>query len=1219
MAEKSVRQYQEEIKTIRRQLVNADHVKAENLRTIEELRESQKLYTTLADNNPDWALWLDADDRLVYISASCQRVTGYEPEEFKKDPKLLFKIIHTDDREAFDEHLHFVHKAKTPTEEEFRIIRKDRKTRWISHVCQPVYDIEGRYAGVLSSNRDITETKTAAPASPEGSKFYRLIAENMGDVVWTTDLDLQMTYVSPSVSLLRGYPAGEALEQNLSDALTEASMKKFNEVWSEEMALEVPEKVFYNRSLILPLEFRCKDGSTVWTETRITALRDEDKRIVEILGVSRDITELRQTQENLIAEEAKLRHSEDQLKALLNAATESIFLMDSQGRVLFANEKTAQYLGTELETLLAEGEIEKFLNPDAAARLSESIREVLKNAKPVHFQEEISGRSISSSIYPAVDEDGRVSALAVFGLDITDRKNTDADLAESAKRLEEAKNETGRLESKLRKTEIEMGEIQNLLEEAENISRQFENKLKQTENQLLKNQKLLGDAEKKSAQLENQLRETQTRLSKNRNLLDASETKITRGELSLKQMENKLQESRDLLSETEQKVLRLENQLSEAQNRQQERDNLLSAAHGELTRGEDRFRKLENRLSALLDAATAAVFVIAADGRVLLANEASALHLDTDLSSLRSGRNIFDLLGDEPAGILKKYAAEVLKTGKPALYEDEQNGKVSANSLYPVAGPKGETGELAVFVADITEHKKSGRNIEENLRLARIVEDLTRSAELYRALFENNKMPVVLIDPTHSSIIEANEAAAVFCGQSKQELSGSKLVMITGLASREMTRQINALLTGTQEHISFKYQQADGSEREYKLSGTPVNMDGKTLLYGTISETTERESGDHDRHGKHNTDILEILAEDIARDFNNLMTVVQGNIDVALFALPEGDATLESLHDAQNAVEKTREMTSRLASLSTAQQMIRKPQHIGTLLSAAAQDIPQESRIELILDLPDDLWPVEVAPDKVRHCFGHLVDNARRAMPEGGTLIIRAVNEEITEASALPLAEGPYLKISLEDTGTGIAAENMSKIFDPYFSTEPAGQNRGLGLAICHAVFKKHGGYITVHSGEGRGATFIVYLPASPDAVVEEQPDPGEAPSEPKRVLVMDDHEEIRKILSAYIHRLGFDPISVSDGATALKTYREALEEGSAFAAVLMETSVKQGLGGKATLDRLKNIDPDVSAIAIVSGDGQHTIREHLDSGFKGVLGKPFRLEEMKKILDELI
>jgi len=209
----------------------------------------------------------------------------------------------------------------------------------------------------------------------------------MGDVVWTSNLDLQMTYVSPSVSLLRGYPAGEAVMQNLSDALTEDSMKQFNKVWSEEMAQETPGKVFYNRSLILPLEFLCKDGSTIWTETRITPVRDEDDEITEILGVSRDITELRLAQAKLTAEESKLRQSENQLKALLNAATESIYLMDTEGRVLFANEKTAQYLGTKLETLLAEGDMEKFMQPDAAARLSDNIKQVLKSASPLHFQE----------------------------------------------------------------------------------------------------------------------------------------------------------------------------------------------------------------------------------------------------------------------------------------------------------------------------------------------------------------------------------------------------------------------------------------------------------------------------------------------------------------------------------------------------------------------------------------------------------------------------------------------------------------------------------------------------------------------------------------------------------------------------------------------------------------------------------------------------------------
>jgi PAS domain S-box-containing protein len=1237
MAEKSVRQYQEEIKTIRRQLVNADHIKAENLRMIEELRENQKLYTVLADNNPDWVLWLDPDDRLVYISPACRRLTGYEPEEFKKDMKLLFKIIHPDDREAFDEHLRFVHKSKGHAEEEFRIIRKDRKTRWISHICQSVYDIEGRFAGVLSSNRDITETRNEQPAFPESTKFYRLIAENMGDVVWTMNLDLQMTYVSPSVSLLRGYPAQEALEQNLGDALTEASLKKFNEVWTEEMAQETPGKVFYNRSLILPLEFQCKDGSAIWTETRITPLRDEDKRIVEILGVSRDITELRQAQENLISEEAKLRQSESRLKALLNAATESIFLMDSKGRVLFANEKTAQYLGTRLETLLAEGDVEKYLKPEAAAKLREHIQQVHKSAKPVHFQQDLPDRIISSSIYPAIGEDGSVSALAVFSLDITDRRNSDAELAESAKLLKDAQSESSRLESRLRKTEIEMGEIQNLLEEAENISKQFEDKLKQTENRLLDNQILLAEAQKKSTQLESRLRETQTRLSENRNMLDANESRLTKGEINLKQVENKLHENRNMLSEAEKKIRQLESQLSQEQDRLRERENQLGTTADKLKLSESRLRQAEaslaegdyasrlteNRLRALADAVTEAIFLVNEDGRTHLANEAAAACLGTDMPSLQAGQSIFDLLPKQAVEKYKKYAATVLQTGRPAQYEDELNDRMFLNSLYPVTSPEDRAVQVAVFAMDITERRRTAQSIEENLRLSAALEGLTQSEARYRDLFENNNMPVLLIDPSGASIIEANDAAVSFSGLSRQELYGKKLPDFTGLSSRETVRQINAVLTGKSRHVDLKYKLADGSVRDVELFGAPAQSDGKTMLYATLYDITGRGLTGQSAPAQQKTDTgmqaLEILAEDIAREFNNLMTVVQGNIDIALFALPESDDAGQSLQYAQDALEKTRELSGRLISLSGVEETEHKPRRIRNILSEAAEGVTDACGIELILDLPYDLWPAEADPEKIRHCFAHLVDNAREAMPEGGTLIIRAENVEITHNAAVPLAEGPYLKINFEDTGTGIAADHVNKIFDPYFSTAKTGKNRGLGLAICHAVFKKHGGYITVNSGEGRGATFIVYLPAAPGAVVEDQPPFGNDSPQPKRILVMDDHEEIRKVLEAYIKKLGFDATSVSDGITALQVYQEALEEGDAFNAVLMELSVKQGLGGRETLARLKNFDPDVKAVAILSDEGHPGAREYLDSGFKGVLGKPFRLEEMKKILSELV
>ncbi len=1297
MVEKSSRQYQEEIKTIRRQLVNADQLKAENLRTIEELREDQKMYLALAENNPDWMFWLDADDRLVYISPSCRRLTGYEPEDFKKDAKLLFKIIHPDDRPAFDEHLRFVNKSKSHAEEEFRIIRKDKKTRWISHACQPVYDTEGQYAGVLSSNRDITEIKSTGPVSPEGGKFYRLVAENMGDVVWTTDLNLQMTYVSPSVSLLRGYPAEEAMQQNLRDALTEASLQKFNEVWSAELAQERPGKVFYNRSLILQLEFKCKDGSTIWTESRITPLRDDDKKIIEILGVSRDITELKQTQENLIADEIKLKQSESQLKALLNAATESIFLMDKDGRILFANEKTAHHLGTDLETLLKEGDINKYLLPDAAVNLRQYILQVQKTGKPVHFQEDLLGRTISSSIYPAVGEDGNVSALAVFSLDITDRKNSDAAVVESQRRFAEAESKSQLLEAQLRKTETQLQEIQNLFGEAENMSKQFENQLHKTEAQLRESRNLISEAENKSRQFETQLRKTEVQLRENQSRLSDAEKKLSQNESRLQQTENRLMEGG-------------------YQNRQN-----------------------ENQLKAILNAATETIFLMDMEGKVLYANEMTAERLGTDLQTLLASRSIFEFLPPNVAEKRKKFVTSVQKTGQPLQFEDERKGRTILNSLYPITNDDGKVTQLAVFGVDITDRKTAEIAVEESRRLtaeanrmfrqvidsipARVfwkdqnsvylgsnllfardagkddleslignkdqnlawqkrakqyrqddleimttgkpkvnyeelltlpdgkqswfkktkvpltdidgriigvlgvydditeqkvaVENLAESEKRYRSLFENNHMAMLLIDPVNGMITDANAAALDYSGWSREELLHRKLSDITTLSTREMTRQMNIALTQKRKNFIFKYKRADGSIRDVEVFSGPLQFRGKTFLYAMLYDITDRIQMEAALRQTEKLDSLGILAGGIAHDFNNLMTVVQGNIDVALLTLPEEDVACQSLHAAQSAVEKTRDITSRLITFSRGGTPMVKVCRIENLLGDAARGSLKSSPVELILDIPGDLWPADVDQHQIKQCFSHLADNAGEAMPDGGTLIIRAENTDITEADALPLAEGPYLKIIFEDSGTGISGEHITKIFDPYFSTKPMGRDKGmgLGLAVCHSVLKKHGGYISVNSEEGRGATFTLYLPAKPGSVVEEEPAVIESTPPIKRILIMDDNEEIRKILEIYIERLGYDAAGVADGQKAIQTYKEAQEAGDAFSAVFMEISVKQGLGGKATLAKLKNIDPDVKAVAILSENDSRT-QDFLDLGFEDVLGKPFRLEDMKKVLN---
>ena len=499
------------------------------------------------------------------------------------------------------------------------------------------------------------------------------------------------------------------------------------------------------------------------------------------------------------------------------------------------------------------------------------------------------------------------------------------------------------------------------------------------------------------------------------------------------------------------------------------------------------------------------------------------------------------------------------------------------------------------------------------------VESLAESEKLYRSLFEDNHMAMLLVDPETGNIADANASASTYYGWSREELMSKKISEINTMSAREVAKQMKLALAQKRNHFIFKHKRADGSIRDVEVFSGPLQFHAKSFLYSMIYDITDRVQMEGALQQAEKLDSLGILAGGIAHDFNNLMTVVQGNIDVALLTLPEEDVACQSLHAAQNAVEKTRDITSRLITFSRGGTPMVKVCRMENLLGDTARNSLKSSPVELILDLPGDLWPAEVDQSQIKQCFAHLVENAREAMPDGGTLIIRAENADISEADSLPLAEGPYLKIIFEDNGTGISGEHIARIFDPYYSTKPMGKDKGmgLGLAVSHSVLKKHGGYITVNSEEGRGATFTLYLPAKPGSVVEEEPAVIESAPPTKRILIMDDNEDIRKILEMYIEKLGFDVTGVTEGQHAIRAFKEAQEENDPFSAVFMEISVKQGLGGKATLAKLKNIDPDVKSVAILS-ENDSRIQDFLDLGFADVLGKPFRLEDMKKVLNSI-
>ncbi|NWJ98396.1 MAG: response regulator [Chloroflexi bacterium] len=249
----------------------------------------------------------------------------------------------------------------------------------------------------------------------------------------------------------------------------------------------------------------------------------------------------------------------------------------------------------------------------------------------------------------------------------------------------------------------------------------------------------------------------------------------------------------------------------------------------------------------------------------------------------------------------------------------------------------------------------------------------------------------------------------------------------------------------------------------------------------------------------------------------------------------------------------------------------------------------------------------------------NLVINAVQAMSESGHLHISGENVHLPPDHALAglLAERNYVRLSVQDNGQGIALQNLTKIFDPYFTTKEQGS--GLGLAVCYSVIKKHDGLITVESTVGSGTTFQVYLPAT--YVETEETPRSEAETSLKsdkgRLLIMDDEPSLRRAMQRLITRLGYQVEVAEDGQKAIEIYQKARAIGQPFDLVLLDLMVPGGMGGKETIAQLRELDPQVKAIVSSGYSNDPVMANYTEYGFLGVLPKPYTLEELRYLINK--
>lgn len=391
-----------------------------------------------------------------------------------------------------------------------------------------------------------------------------------------------------------------------------------------------------------------------------------------------------------------------------------------------------------------------------------------------------------------------------------------------------------------------------------------------------------------------------------------------------------------------------------------------------------------------------------------------------------------------------------------------------------------------------------------------------------------------------------------------------------------------------------------------------------------IRDITERKSIEDERK-KMEEDLLKgqkleslgIFAGGIAHDFNNLLTGILGNISIARMDTSlkkEVDATLLK---AETACMRAKDLTQQLRTFSKGGTPNKKTVSIVDLLKETTSFALSGSSVKPLFIIPENIWFADMDEGQISQVIHNIIRNADEAMYKGGIIKICVENITYDEDGTLSLKKGNYLKVSILDQGEGIPENQLSKIFDPYFTTKESGS--GLGLATSYSIIKNHDGLITVESDFGVGTWFNIYLPASRGKIITKKGE-DKIPITPKgKILVMDDEEYVRDVAGQMLTKIGHDVEYAKDGSEALELYKKARESGKPFDAVILDLTVRGGMGGEETIKKLLEIDPGVRTIVSSGYSNDPVISNYKQFGFRGILNKPYKIYEVKKIIYEAL
>src|SRR6266567_2898705 len=641
---------------------------------------------------------------------------------------------------------------------------------------------------------------------------------------------------------------------------------------------------------------------------------------------------------------------------------------------------------------------------------------------------------------------------------------------------------------------------------------------------------------------------------------------------------------------------------------------------------EDVFKELQHAIE-YLDHAPCGFFSVNSGGDLVYVNATLANWLDHDLAEIGSGGlKLTDVVSGDGASLLTSIVA-VPGEVKTEVFDIDlrmRGGKTMPVRLYHklAFGADGVPGASRTLVINRARDERS---------------DPQRAAEVrFMRFFDHTPMAIATVDRS-GVVVRANARFAKLAQGLSPDGAASKSIFRTVNARDRhlLIAAINQAAEGQGDIPPVEAMLEGPKERWGQFFVTAVEEDEReteaAIVY--MLETTERRALENQISQSQKMDMVGQLAGGIAHDFNNVLSAIMMANDFLLNAHKPTDPSFQDIMQIKQNANRAAALVRHLLAFSRRQTLRPQVLDLGETLSDLTILLRRLIGEKVKLDLVHgrDLWPVKVDVSQFEQVIVNLAVNARDAMPDGGKLTVKTANVTAGESAQLSYKGMPaadYVRIDVSDTGTGIPADIVDKIFEPFFSTKEVGKGTGLGLSTVYGIVKQTGGFVYVESVPGQGTAFHIFLPRH-HAEQEVQPDSAAANGAGKEraaetkpradltgqgtILLVEDEEGLRSLNARGLRSRGYSVIEASNGIEAM----EALEEKNGAVDLVVSDVVMPEMDGPTLLKEMRGRNPDLKII-FVSGYAEDAFEKSLPKNQQfAFLPKPFTLSQLVAAVKE--